>query len=200
MKIFQNVLYAIKPGDFKFLYACLCDQTAYSLHFCSFCEHVFMTIYDKNLCSNFKISHQYPPNIETPDLPLYVRNISAQFEVVYAQAVSADKEGLDQIAGLGFRRALEFLVKDYAIYKNPADEEKIKGMPVVQCIDRFITHPRISALAKRAAWLGNDYAHYLKKHTDRDSNDLKELISLTMQWINLELESDAYEKEIEYKK
>ena len=73
-------------------------------------------------------------------------------------------------------------------------------MPMAQCIERFIEHPRTKALAKRAAWLGNDYAHYLKKHTDRDLKDLKALISLTVQWINLEIESTAYESEIIYQK
>ena len=73
-------------------------------------------------------------------------------------------------------------------------------MPMGQCIEKYIDHSRIKALAKRATWLGNDFAHYLKKHTDHDLKDLKELISLTMQWINLEIESEAYEREITFKK
>ena len=138
--------------------------------------------------------------IEETNIPDQIIALSPQFSTIYEQALRAEQEHLDQIAGFGYRRALEFLVKDYAISKQTDEKDKIQAMPMAQCIERFIEHPRTKALAKRAAWLGNDYAHYLKKHTDRDLKDLKALISLTVQWINLEIESTAYESEITYQK
>lgn len=188
-----------KIGEFELLYACACGNTAYSVSFCNFCEKAFLTIYD--YCDQvFQPICQFPEQFEETSIPPHVNQISAQFPIVYAQALQAESEGLDQIAGLGFRRSLEFLVKDYAILKNPDVEDVIKSMPMAQCIEKYIDHFRIKELAKRAAWLGNDYAHYLKKHSDRDLKDLKELISLTMQWINLEIESETYEREIKFKK
>ena len=186
-------------GDFNMLFSCFDEDFAYSIHVCHFCEKVFFTIYDYGE-NSFEMIRQFPEQFEETSIPPHINQISAQFSIVYAQALQAESENLDQIAGLGFRRSLEFLVKDYAILKNPEDEDVIKPMPMAQCIEKYIDHPRIKALSKRAAWLGNDYAHYLKKHSDRDLKDLKELILLTMQWINLEIESETYEREIEFKK
>jgi hypothetical protein len=38
----------------------------------------------------------------------------------------------------------------------------------------------VQKLGRRAAWLGNDEAHYLRKWEDKDVSDLKLLLRLTM--------------------
>jgi hypothetical protein len=45
---------------------------------------------------------------------------------------------------------------------------------------------QIKEIAKRAAWLGNDETHYVRKWEDKDLKDLKKLISLTLHWIEVE--------------
>ena len=35
------------------------------------------------------------------------------FLTIYNQSLSAEDNNLDQIAGIGYRKALEFLIKDY---------------------------------------------------------------------------------------
>lgn len=59
---------------------------------------------------------------------------------------------------------------------------------VSSCIRDYIEYERLKIVASRAAWLGNDQAHYTQKHTDRDLEDLKKLIQLTMHWITLNSE------------
>jgi hypothetical protein len=39
---------------------------------------------------------------------------------------------------------------------------------------------------KRAAWLGNDETHYVRKWEDKDLNDQKSLIEVTVHWIEME--------------
>ena len=47
-----------------------------------------------------------------------------------------------------------------------------------------LTKPiRIKDCAKRAAWLGNDETHYIRKWETQDLEDLKDLIELTVNWI-----------------
>ena len=41
----------------------------------------------------------------------------------------------------------------------------------------------IKAVAKRAVWLGNDETHYVRKWEEKDVQDLKGLIRLTILWI-----------------
>lgn len=42
-------------------------------------------------------------------------------------------------------------------------------------------------MASRAVWLGNDETHYTRKWEDKDINDLKSIIELTLHWIESEI-------------
>jgi hypothetical protein len=55
----------------------------------------------------------------------------------------------------------------------------------------------VKACAKRAAWLGNDETHYVRKWTDKDVRDLKILITLTINWINNVLLTRKYTAEMQ---
>lgn len=67
-----------------------------------------------------------------------ITKLSPQFDKIYNQALAAESSGLDEIAGLGYRKALEFIVKDFAIYKHPDKTEEIKKLPLSQCINKYI--------------------------------------------------------------
>lgn len=122
-----------------------------------------------------------------------IAKLSPQFVKIYNQALQAESQMLDEIAGLGYRKALEFLIKDFAINKNPDNEDKIQNMPLGQCIKSYVIDPSIKILTDRAAWLGNDEAHYMRKHTNRDVKDLKKFISATVHFISMILIVDDAE-------
>lgn len=90
-------------------------------------------------------------------------------------------------AGLGYRKALEFLIKDFAIHKQPDEEEAIKNKPLMQCIKNYISDDRIITLAERSAWIGNDEAHYIRKQEDRDVSDMKNFIQAIVYFIGMVL-------------
>lgn len=117
------------------------------------------------------------PSITT-EIPDSVRKISPNFEIIYNQAMQAEAYKLDQIVGIGLRKALEFLVKDYAINQKPADADEIKSKTLQTVInDSFKDDPRILSLVTGAAYLGNDETHYVKKYETKDLNDLKRFIN-----------------------
>ena len=93
---------------------------------------------------------------------------------------------------MGFRKALEFLVKDYLISKEAdrARHEDIKRKLLGACIADDVADDRIKTVAARAAWLGNDETHYVRRWQDHDITDLKRLIDLTVKWIEMELETE----------
>ncbi|MDM0796823.1 hypothetical protein QTI10_04645 [Clostridium perfringens] len=62
-------------------------------------------------------------------------------------------------------------------------------MPLGQCVNKFIDNIQLNTAASRAVWLGNDQTHYVQKFTDKDINDLKRLIRLTVHWISMILET-----------
>lgn len=119
-----------------------------------------------------------------------IKNISPNFSEIYNQAVSAESHELNQISGIGYRKALEFLIKDYCIYRNDDKESKIKSMPLSQVITTYIDSSKIQNLAKASTWIGNDETHYVKKFEDKDINDLKRFINATVAFITYELISD----------
>jgi hypothetical protein len=115
-----------------------------------------------------------------------IKTISPDFCEIYGQAEKAEQHGLTLVAGPGYRKALEFLMKDYALLSHPAEKTSIEQMPLASCIATFIGSEQIKQIARRAAWLGNDETHYVRRWTDKDLDDLKKLISLTLHWIEAE--------------
>ena len=112
--------------------------------------------------------------------------ISASFIVIYNEALQAEQHNLLEICGVGYRKALEFLIKDYAVLKNPDKEDAIKSKLLGLVIKDYVNDERVKMVSKRAVWLGNDETHYVRKWSGKDLNDLKSLIDLTVHWIEME--------------
>ena len=94
---------------------------------------------------------------------------------------------LDEIAGMGFRKAIEYLVKDYLLQADSNLEGKIEDRPLAKVISENFNSQQetdLKGLLIRATWLGNDMTHYLKYHDNFDINDLKKLIKLVMDEIH----------------
>lgn len=144
----------------------------------------------------FRLREAVPVTPVGPYVPDEVAAISPSFVEIYSQSGSADALGLDQIAGVGYRKSLEFLVKDYSISMRPSDADAIGAAPLARCIERFVDSPQVVAVAKRAAWLGNDETHYERRWEHMDIVNLKQLIQLTVNWIHSSLLTAKYEQEM----
>ena len=97
---------------------------------------------------------------------------------------------------MGYRKALECLIKDYLISFVGESRETIEKMELGNCIHNKIENPQIKKLAEKCAWLGNDFSHYVAKHAE-GLEALKELVEATVYYIGMECvsrESDAIER------
>ena len=154
---------------------------------CPVCYKTFIVKYE--LSSNDRstlINYALTSSIEkTFDPKLEV--LSPDFVRIYNQSLRAKELGMSDICGLGFRKALEFLIKDYAILLNKEDKDKIERLNLGPCIREYIDNPKICTLAERSVWLGNDQTHYVEKHSDRDVNDLIKFIDRIVFHISGEL-------------
>jgi hypothetical protein len=138
----------------------------------------------------------------------YIEDLSERFVGVFNQANRADLEGLDEIAGPGYRKALEILVKDYAKapYLKILEEAEDGGAEAIQaqdhinaieslllapCINKYLDDKRIREVAARAAWLGNDEVHYVRRWPDKDVKELKALLDLVIRFIDSQLEYES---------
>ena len=117
-----------------------------------------------------------------------ISELSPNFCEIYNQAYIAEQTNLMQICGTGYRKSLEFLIKDYLISTLPEDQhDAIKNKFLNNCIRDNISNINIKTVASRAVWLGNDETHYTRKWEDKDINDLKSIIELTLHWIESEI-------------
>ncbi|GAA4448677.1 hypothetical protein GCM10023189_06890 [Nibrella saemangeumensis] len=125
-----------------------------------------------------------------------IAKISSGFIKIYNEAYAAEQQGLTEICGVGYRKALEFLIKDYAIKKHPTEKDKIEKKLLAPCIGDYVSDDRIKSVAKRAVWLGNDETHYIRKWEGKNIADLKKLIDLTLHWIEAEVLTESFSDEM----
>ena len=141
-----------------------------------------------------KLRRFLPSEPSPEEIPPIIKEISPQFVEIYNQAKEAQASGLSQICGPGYRKAFEFLIKDYAKTKASEDATRktIETSFAGNVVDDYIDDSRAHAVAKRALWLGNDETHYLRIWTDHNIDDLIALIQLTIHWIEIERLSEKY--------
>ncbi len=130
-----------------------------------------------------KLHATFPQLFVPPLVPALVSAVSARFIEIYSQASEAESLRLPDVAGPGYRKALEHLIKDFAISQHLAQAEDIQKMSLQGVIDKYVADSNIKDCAERAWWLGNDESHYLRKW-DLDLKNLVEVIQLTINWID----------------
>ncbi len=126
-----------------------------------------------------------------------IKAVSPSFVEIFSQATKAKEERLDQICGVGYRKALEFLIKDYCKINNPNEIENIEKSQLMPVINNYIDNKDIKDMATRAVWIGNDETHYIRKWSNKDIHDLLMLIEITCNWIMLVENTKKYRMSME---
>ncbi|MDH3444336.1 MAG: hypothetical protein OEN50_10465 [Deltaproteobacteria bacterium] len=147
--------------------------------------------------SEFQPFNLSPITPQPPNVPDSVKEVSERFLDIYTQALAAERHHLPELVGLGLRKALEFLIKDYCIQRNKADEETIKSEYLSTCINERVDDENLKRCAKLATWIGNDETHYVRRWKTKDIEDLKILVRLTITWIENNLLTEEYMAEMD---
>ena len=167
-------------------------RTGVCLYRCSRCFNAFMVQYDlvKSGCATpLRIA---PASVTSKKFSQQISDLSPRFVEIYNQAYKSEQMGLYEVCGIGYRRSIEFLIKDYAIH-NAADEatkDLIRASSLSACIRQYIESDKLKAIASRAVWLGNDHAHYNKLFDEYTLDDLKRFICAVVNWIDFMLVSE----------
>ena len=189
---------SISPGN-KMEFVNNDIKMVFILFICPACGKGFVTHYELGNNSLLYNGYSYNEARLTNSYPVIpaqhifddcIKNLSPEFCDIYNQAHSAECYGLKDISGMGYRKALEFLIKDYSIYRNQKDKAEIEKMNLSQVIDKYIDGDKLHTLAKASTWIGNDETHYIKKIENKDVNDLKRFISAVVAYITYDLTAD----------
>lgn len=158
---------------------------------CLGCRHFWVEefLLRRDLTNEEIISHVIvKPNLPS-DIPISddVETVSPIGKQIYVQALKAEHEQLDHIAGIGYRKALEFFVKDFSIVTNPDDEDKIIKMSLKQVIEKYIKDEDLKTFALASAYIGNDEGHYYRNNPDKDFTDLKNYLHGVIHYMEMKL-------------
>jgi len=189
--------HAIKP-ETLFKKDFIDDTDKWFLSFTYLCRHCFQTfiaLHECHLVNNAQQGRKYTSTLKHISPNSFVEKtfseelteLSPAFVKIYNQALAAQTSSLDEIAGLGYRKAVEFLVKDYCISKNADKGDEIKKTWLTDCISKYIFDERIKTLATRIVWLGNDAAHYVRKFEEHDITTMKSFINALINYIESEV-------------
>jgi len=165
------------------------------------CREVFIAYYrqghyDGSSRPSLTLVRTAPTSAHEEEFSEEIKEVSPDFIEIYNQAIAAESNNLDQVVGIGLRKALEFLIKDFVVHRNPDEEKSIRMTPLGACISEYVEDPNVTNCAKRAAWLGNDETHYTRRWEDKDIEDLKLLIQLTVNWIENVMLTERYVNEM----
>lgn len=156
-------------------------------YLCKHCFRPFITLYSTADYGIGVMVSTEPTRFIEQKFDSLIVNLSPAFVKIYNQALAAENLGHDEIAGVGYRKSLEFLIKDYLIHQTPEEKDKIEDLALAKCIKQYIDSRPLQLTAERCVWLGNDHAHYKQKHTDKDLADLKRLLNASVSWVHLML-------------
>jgi hypothetical protein len=151
------------------------------------CLELFIAYFDPNESGLvWKLRECKPRSFEAREFDDSIKEYSRTFCEIYNEARAAENARLKHICGVGYRKAFEFPLKDYLIKQRPEDKSSIARTQLGACIENYVSDLRIKDVAKRAAWLGNDETHYERRWRDMDLSNLKQMIDLTLYWIQME--------------
>ncbi|MDW3976924.1 hypothetical protein AB6F13_01390 [Staphylococcus saprophyticus] len=158
---------------------------------CPSCYKHFLQTYKVKFTSDeailgLDIDNEKPMPKSLFEYPSEIDKISKEFNNIITQSSNAEDLGYDHLAGIGYRKAIEFLVKDYLIEFKNADKDEVSNKPLGKCISD-IDDSRINNLARAATWIGNDETHYVRKHVDKDVQDLKKFLHALTNLVSLEI-------------
>lgn len=152
----------------------------------------------------YKLNYVTPASAQKHQRHSDIQKISPDFYEILDQSAGAERYRLPLIAGAGYRKALEYLVKDYVLApyrkqlreaKEGADTNAIEATvaEMKTILNRnlggkngviaLIPDAKLQAVAERAVWLGNDEIHYTRKWDDKDIGDLKTIIGMVINLI-----------------
>ena len=170
-----------------------------SVHCCPHCHNGFVVIHhikvNENVCIE-KSQSVYPATAPNLQIDEDIRQISPEFYEIYNQCLIAKKNNLNHIYGMGFRKALEKLVKDYSIYSHREDEKWIRTnrkATLHKCIEKYFKDSDAKTALMACKWIGNNETHYENCNTDEDLELFEGLIEDVLYYIHREIRNKKAE-------
>ena len=121
-----------------------------------------------------------------PQLPESMVKISPRFVELYTQSFDAEQNSYFELAGSGYRNAIEILIKDFAINELRISEKEVCKKTLSKAIESYLPNLNASISADVMRVLGNDYTHYERRYKEIDFEILKRYLQIFISSIDCE--------------
>lgn len=154
---------------------------------CPHCSKAYIVAYEYDTeAKTTTFRGFFPTATEVLESKLLI-DLSPGFENYFNQAMRAEKAGDLELAAIGFRTALECLVKDYAITELQKDRNEVIQKKLFGAISEYLGERDLIAAADVVRILGNDYTHYERKYPQHDYELLKSYLQIFMKLVETKL-------------
>lgn len=150
----------------------------------SCCHKFFMSLYILER-GEPKLLYTYPTGTPTIFSDA-IKEISPDFIKLHTQAKFSERNGHLELAATGYRNALEFLIKDFAIKILKKDPKEVSKKTLASVITSYLPNPRMEITADVVRILGNDSTHFERKHPDVEFSEIKRYLNIFIRQIELE--------------
>ena len=149
----------------------------------SACSELFIATYHKVSEGLFGLKEVVPISPKPQQHSAVIQGLSPMFQGIYAQAVAAESSGLRQLSGIGFYKALDFLIRDFLLSEHSEHDAQISASTLARCIENFIEDANIRSCAKVARCFSDRQSFHTMQWESKDIENIKLLIRLTVNWI-----------------
>lgn len=159
---------------------------------CTHCGKNFVALYEMNKEEQNDALEfiEVLPRPAGSELPACLSIISPRFAEVHKEAEGAETYGFTGLASIGYRKALEILVKDYAINFLHKEQAEVEKKSLAAAIGTYLQQSKLVKTADVVRILGNDRTHYKEKYPQHDFSILKHYYNIFINQIVVQYEID----------
>lgn len=158
------------------------------LYSCTHCFKLYLVVYLINTKDQKAEFLGIYPNTPNSFQNTLIEDISPRFVAIYNQSLAAVEAGSYDLAIMGYRNALEALVKDYATKYHPEDAERIKEISLFKAIGAYLSE-ELKNTADVVRILGNDATHYYNGHEDLSFETVQEYMNYFIALMEMHIKS-----------
>lgn len=151
---------------------------------CTDCDKKFIVVYVKGRYNQYDFKTIIPIS-ERDDMPEVLERVSKRFVEIHKQAFHSESVGDTIVAAIGYRTALEILIKDFAINILEKDETEVRKFSLADSIEKYMPAEYKNA-ADVVRIIGNDYTHYINRHNDVDFDTFKKYYVGVMNYVSFQ--------------
>lgn len=154
---------------------------------CTSCDKIFHVSYKKMKDEEIFILYSVFPNFQGKEFSKEIQSVSPRFIKLYNQAYKAEYDTNYELAGCGYRNALEVLIKDYAINILGEKKEDVVKYKLYKAIELYLKDVDMSNCADVVRILGNDNTHYERDYENIDFDVLKQYLNIFIEMIEVQI-------------